>query len=116
ALSLRPSLPRRRSIDNIKPLIRRAPPQGQLSQSVRLHLGAGRCIDRWALDRWQKRGAIESPDGPQRIRGLAGSGKTVILALKAAYFHALHPDWRIALTFQTRRDLSISNLSISCAA
>lgn len=54
------------------------------------------------LDRWQKRAAIESPDGPQRIRGLAGSGKTVILAWKAAYLHALHPDWTIAVTFQSR--------------
>ena len=54
------------------------------------------------LDRWQKRAAIETPEGPQRIRGLAGSGKTVVLALKAAYLHAQHPDWRIALTFQSR--------------
>ena len=42
------------------------------------------------------------PEGPQRIRGLAGSGKTVVLALKAAYWHAQHPDWNIALTFQSR--------------
>jgi superfamily I DNA and RNA helicase len=54
------------------------------------------------LDQWQKRAAIESPDAPQRIRGLAGSGKTVVLALKAAYFHARNPEWRIALTFNTR--------------
>lgn len=54
------------------------------------------------LDRWQKRAAIESPEGPQRIRGLAGSGKTVVLALKAAYLHAQYPEWRIALTFHTR--------------
>ena len=27
------------------------------------------------LDQWQKRAAIESPEGPQRIRGLAGSEK-----------------------------------------
>jgi superfamily I DNA and RNA helicase len=54
------------------------------------------------LDRWQKTAAIESPDGPQRIRGLAGSGKTGVLALKAAYWHAQHPDWKIALTFHTR--------------
>lgn len=54
------------------------------------------------LDQWQKRAAIESPDGPQRIRGLAGSGKTVVLALKAAYLHAQHPEWTIAVTFQTR--------------
>jgi superfamily I DNA and RNA helicase len=54
------------------------------------------------LDRWQKAAAIESPEGPQRIRGLAGSGKTVVLALKAAYWHAQHPDWNIAITFHTR--------------
>ena len=54
------------------------------------------------LDRWQKRAAIETPDGPQRIRGLAGSGKTIVLALKAAYLHTQHPDWRIAVTFQSR--------------
>jgi superfamily I DNA and RNA helicase len=54
------------------------------------------------LDRWQKEAAIESPEGPQRIRGLAGSGKTVVLALKAAYWHSQHPDWLIALTFQSR--------------
>ena len=38
----------------------------------------------------------------QRIRGLAGSGKTIVLALKAAYLHAQHPNWRIAVTFNTR--------------
>ncbi|WP_198167345.1 DEAD/DEAH box helicase [Microbispora sp. ATCC PTA-5024] len=54
------------------------------------------------LDRWQKAAAIESPEGPQRIRGLAGSGKTVVLALKAAYWHAQNPEWRIAVTFHTR--------------
>jgi superfamily I DNA and RNA helicase len=54
------------------------------------------------LDRWQKQAAIETPEGPQRIRGLAGSGKTVVLALKAAYLHAQHPNWNIVLTFQSR--------------
>jgi superfamily I DNA and RNA helicase len=53
------------------------------------------------LDRWQKYAAIESPEGPQRIRGLAGSGKTVVLAHKAAYFHAQNPDWDIGVTFHT---------------
>jgi superfamily I DNA and RNA helicase len=54
------------------------------------------------LDEWQNWAAIEMPSGPQRIRGLAGSGKTVVLALKASYLHAQHPDWNIAFTFQTR--------------
>lgn len=54
------------------------------------------------LDLWQKRGSIEYVNGPQRIRGLAGSGKTVVLALKAAYLHVKRPEWNIAITFYTR--------------
>lgn len=54
------------------------------------------------LDTWQNKAAIESPDSPQRIRGLAGSGKTVVLALKAAYLHSQNPEWNIALTFHTQ--------------
>ena len=54
------------------------------------------------LDAWQQQAAIESPSGVQRIRGLAGSGKTVVLALKAAYLHASHPDWDIAVIFYSR--------------
>ncbi|CAM5710612.1 hypothetical protein SMICM304S_03358 [Streptomyces microflavus] len=52
------------------------------------------------LDRWQKAAAIETPR--PRIRGLAGSGKTIVLALKAAYLHTQHPEWRIAVTFHSR--------------
>ena len=54
------------------------------------------------LDHAQNRAVIETSDGIQRIRGLAGSGKTIVLALKAAYLHSQHPDWRIAVTFHTR--------------
>ncbi|WP_457642389.1 DEAD/DEAH box helicase [Persephonella sp.] len=54
------------------------------------------------LDRNQEKAIIEYFDGVQRIRGLAGSGKTIVLAIKAAYLHALHPDWDIAVTFNTR--------------
>lgn len=54
------------------------------------------------LDAHQKKAAIEVPDGPQRIRGLAGSGKTIVLAQKAAHLHTKYPDWKIAVTFQTR--------------
>ena len=54
------------------------------------------------LDKWQKKAAFEVPEGPQRIRGLAGSGKTVVLALKAAYLHMQYPDWNIAVTYYTR--------------
>lgn len=54
------------------------------------------------LDAWQKKSAIAYPEGPQRIRGLAGSGKTIVLALKAAYLHARHPEWNIAVTYYSR--------------
>jgi superfamily I DNA and RNA helicase len=54
------------------------------------------------LDNSQSEAVIQTVDGVQRIRGLAGSGKTIVLALKAAYLHAQHPDWRIGVTFLTR--------------
>lgn len=54
------------------------------------------------LDQWQKKAALEIVDGPQRIRGLAGSGKTIVLALKAAYLHAQYPEWDIVVTYYTR--------------
>ncbi|OHE72433.1 MAG: helicase [Verrucomicrobia bacterium GWC2_42_7] len=54
------------------------------------------------LDNLQGQAVIETVEGVQRIRGLAGSGKTIVLALKAAYMHAIHPDWKIAVTFNTR--------------
>ena len=54
------------------------------------------------LDAEQSKAVVETVEGVQRIRGLAGSGKTIILALKAAYLHAQHPSWRIAVTFNTR--------------
>jgi len=54
------------------------------------------------LDRHQSAAVIETVEGPQRIRGLAGSGKTIVLALKVAYLHAKHPEWLIGVTFNTR--------------
>ena len=54
------------------------------------------------FDAKQSRAVLETVNGIQRIRGLAGSGKTVVLAAKAAYLHTLYPDWQIAVTFNTR--------------
>ena len=54
------------------------------------------------LDRQQSKAVIETVVGVQRIRGLAGSGKTIVLALKVAYLHSKFPDWKIGLTFNTR--------------
>ena len=54
------------------------------------------------LDQRQKHGAIVSIRGAQRIRGIAGSGKTVVLAMKAALAQILFPEARILYTFHTR--------------
>ncbi|HYX19212.1 MAG TPA: ATP-binding domain-containing protein [Nostoc sp.] len=54
------------------------------------------------LDNNQSAAVLETVEGVQRIRGLAGSGKTIVLALKVAYLQAKHPDWNIAVTFNTR--------------
>lgn len=54
------------------------------------------------LDHKQSAAIIETVKGPQRIRGLAGSGKTIILALKVAYLHVKNLNWTIAVTFNTR--------------
>ena len=54
------------------------------------------------FDQDQKHGYMELLKGPQRIRGLAGSGKTVVLAMKAAITHLQNPSATIVYTFYTR--------------
>lgn len=54
------------------------------------------------FDQKQRQVALSGLGGPQRIRGLAGSGKTVILAMRAALAHLENPTSRILVTFYTR--------------
>jgi superfamily I DNA and RNA helicase len=54
------------------------------------------------FDQKQRRIALVDVGGPARIRGLAGSGKTVILAMKVAHLHLNNPRARILITFSTR--------------
>jgi superfamily I DNA and RNA helicase len=54
------------------------------------------------LDETQQKIAFEVPEGAQRLRGLAGTGKTVLLAKRAAKIHIKHPDWTIGFIFFTR--------------
>lgn len=54
------------------------------------------------LDETQQKIAFEVPSGAQRLRGLAGTGKTVLLAKRAAKIHIKHPDWTIGFVFFTR--------------
>ncbi|WP_202129126.1 DEAD/DEAH box helicase [Pseudarthrobacter sp. ATCC 49987] len=86
-------------VTNIKPLKKRVDAIREGSRGSKLKIIEKSIAN---LDRWQQAAAIETPDGPQRIRGLAGSGKTVVLALKAALLHSNNPTWDIAFTFQSR--------------
>lgn len=54
------------------------------------------------FDQKQRHIALVDVGGPARIRGLAGSGKTVILAMKAAHLHLNNPEALILFTFYTR--------------
>ncbi len=54
------------------------------------------------FDEKQRHIALVDVGGPARIRGLAGSGKTVILAMKAAHLHLNNPDEKILFTFYTK--------------
>src|SRR3989344_167714 len=54
------------------------------------------------FDKDQRLAAITLVEGPQRIRGLAGSGKTIVLAMKAAHIHLHHPEATILFTFWTK--------------
>jgi superfamily I DNA and RNA helicase len=54
------------------------------------------------FDEFQKSAYSSIVEGVSRIRGLAGSGKTVVLALKAALTHLRYPDANIVYTFYTK--------------
>lgn len=50
----------------------------------------------------QMEAILSDATGIQRIRGMAGSGKTIVLARKAVELHTAHPDWNIVVTYSTR--------------
>ena len=54
------------------------------------------------FDQEQRKVAMVSIDSPQRIRGLAGSGKTILLTMKAALYHLSNPDAEILYTYYTK--------------
>ena len=54
------------------------------------------------FDSQQKNANFADITGISRIRGLAGSGKTVILCMKAALLHLKYPESTIVFTFYTK--------------
>lgn len=53
-------------------------------------------------DTKQMEAILSDTKGIQRIRGMAGSGKTIVLARKAVELHMAHRDWTIVVTYSTR--------------
>lgn len=53
-------------------------------------------------DRVQRQISMQLPNGIQRIRGLAGTGKTIVLCLKAALTHSTFQDFKILYLFNTQ--------------
>lgn len=68
--------------------------RGKILQQLRSHISQ--------FDLQQETIGKQIPPGCQRIRGIAGSGKTVLLCQKAAIMHLKHPNWKIALVFFSR--------------
>jgi superfamily I DNA and RNA helicase len=50
----------------------------------------------------QEQAGNHIPDGPQRIRGLAGTGKTIVMAMKIARIIQLNPEWKVLVTCSTK--------------
>jgi superfamily I DNA and RNA helicase len=53
-------------------------------------------------DNAQRQVSMQIPNGPQRIRGLAGTGKTVVLSLKAALTALRLPNFKVLYLFNTQ--------------
>ncbi|EAZ90387.1 pentapeptide repeat-containing protein [Crocosphaera chwakensis] len=76
------------------PVLSQDKSKGKILQKLRNHLHQ--------FDLQQEKTAKQIPSGFQRIRGIAGSGKTVLLCQKAAIMHLKYPQWKIAVIFFSR--------------
>jgi len=70
---------------------------GSMSSLIRASL-----VKTFKQDEAQRVISMQLPNGPQRIRGLAGTGKTIVLSLKAAVTHKRMKDFRILYLFNTQ--------------
>ncbi len=76
------------------PVLSQGNTKGKILQNIRNHIHQ--------FDLQQEKIAKQIPLGFQRIRGIAGSGKTVLLCQKAAIMHLKYPQWKIAVIFFSR--------------
>ncbi len=72
------------------------------NQKTRAHILATLQEQMYGWDAQQEWIGKSITPGAQRVRGIAGSGKTVLFCQKAAMMHLKHPNWDIALVFFTR--------------
>lgn len=79
--------PKRRSLTKDKS-------KGRMAAAAELEIAT---FDRNQVDTF-----LREITGLERIKGLAGSGKTVVLAVKAAIIHACYPEKKLAFTYYTR--------------
>jgi len=84
------------------PALRKPPRAAISSAKTRSGVIAKMREELYNLDPQQEHIGKTIPPGPQRIRGIGGSGKTVLLCQKAVHMHLKHPDWDIALVFFTQ--------------
>lgn len=82
-----------------RPTVREMPADGSKTKAVVIRKLEEEIAN---FDANQRMAALTVPIGPQRIRGLAGSGKTIVLAWKAAHLHMQEPEKKILFTFYTR--------------
>ena len=92
-------------IDNTTKMIIKK--QRQTSNPASGKITKGRILDviqqkETCFDEEQRKVAMVCIDSPQRIRGLAGSGKTILLTMKAALYHLSNPDSEILYTYYTK--------------
>jgi len=91
------------TLEGAKGLIRpKARDISSLSEGSKGALAARQEAEISRFDKQQKYAYTSILDGVQRVRGLAGSGKTVLLAMKAALTHLRYPEANLAFTFYTK--------------
>lgn len=78
------------------------PPLDQRDGKTKLNILASAQEQIYHWDVLQESIGKSIPLGAQRVRGIAGSGKTVLFCQKAALMHLKHPEWDIAFVFFTR--------------
>lgn len=90
-------------IEGTKVLVRKRKVAETHSETITIGSLIEKSIDNtFTLDEEQRKVSMQIPQGPQRIRGLAGTGKTVILALKAALTHKEDGKLSILSVFNTQ--------------